>query len=251
LNDAAVLDVGSATDVGRVREANEDAMLTVPVDGANAGQTLVAVADGMGGHKAGEVASALAIKSLAETLGHVGESADVEPLLRQAIELANGTIWTAAARDADKEGMGTTLVCALISASGAAVIANVGDSRAYAYRAGTARLVTSDHTWVNQQVLSGEMSEREARVSPFRNLLTRSLGSAPRVESDVFRIDLAVGDALALVSDGVTGYLDERDVAVILRESASSQEAAQRLVQEAVDRGGADNATAVVVRRQR
>jgi protein phosphatase len=131
------------------------------------------------------------------------------------------------------------------------VIANVGDSRAYSVVDGEARLLTIDHTWVNQQVLSGQLSEREARVSPFRNMLTRSLGSAPRVEVDLFTgLQLAVGDALVLVSDGVTGYLDERDFSAMLQETSSAQEAAERLVQEAVARGGADNATAVVVRKQ-
>jgi serine/threonine protein phosphatase PrpC len=245
------LDIGMATDVGRVREANEDAWLAVRPDGARHGQLLVAVADGMGGHKAGEVASALAVETLERALKELDPTAAPDALLRQALELGNRNIWEAAAEDVDKEGMGTTLVAALLSSDGRAVIANVGDSRAYSVAAGKAKLVTSDHTWVNQQVLSGQMSEREARHSPFRNLLTRSLGSSPRVEVDLFEeLQLAPGDALVLVSDGVTGYLDERDVAVVLRESANAQAAAERLVAEAVERGGADNATAVVVRRR-
>src|SRR6202035_1870213 len=95
-------------------------------------------------------------------------------------------IWDAAALDVDKEGMGTTLVCALLTADGQAVIANVGDSRAYAYLGGGATLRTSDHTWVNEQVVAGLMTDGDARTSPFRNLLTRALGSTPRVEVDVF-----------------------------------------------------------------
>jgi serine/threonine protein phosphatase PrpC len=166
------------------------------------------------------------------------------------MELGNRTIWEAATADIDKDGMGTTLVCALLSSDGQAVIANVGDSRAYSVIGGQASLVTADHTWVNQQVLSGQMSERDARVSPFRNLLTRSLGNQPHVEVDLFtNVRLGTGDALVLVSDGVTGYLDERDVSMVLREASSAQEAAERLVEEAVERGGADNATAVVARR--
>jgi protein phosphatase len=142
-------------------------------------------------------------------------------------------------------------VAAHLSADGQIVIANVGDSRAYSVADGKARLVTSDHTWVNQQVLAGQMSEREARYSPFRNLLTRSLGGMPRVEVDLYTdLQLGVGDALVLVSDGVTGYLDEDDVSEVLREAGTAQEAAERLVKEAVARGGADNATAVVVRRR-
>ena len=252
LSDTALndLEIGSATDVGRVREANEDALLTLRPDGPRAGQLLVAVADGMGGHQAGEVASALAIESLGNALAQVEPNASPEVLLEHAVELANRTIWQAAAADAAREGMGTTLVCALVGPDGQVLVANVGDSRAYSVSAGQAELVTSDHTWVNQQVLSGQMTEREARVSPFRNLLTRSLGNAPQVEADLFALSLGTGDALVLVSDGVTGYLDEGDVASVLRHTGSAQEAAERLVTEAVNRGGADNATAVVVRRR-
>jgi protein phosphatase len=244
------LDVGSATDVGRVREANEDALLVVRPEGPRAGQLLVAVADGMGGHKAGEVAADLAIQSLGRAIDEHEPTAPGDTLLRSAVELGNRTILQAAAEDIAKDGMGTTLVCALVDGDGKAVIANVGDSRAYSVIGGKARLVTVDHTWVNQQVLSGQMSEREARHSPFRNLLTRSLGSTPRVEVDLFpEIELHPGDALVLVSDGVTGYLDERDFTAIMREATSAQTAAERLVEEAIERGGADNATAVVVRR--
>jgi protein phosphatase len=245
------LDIGLATDVGRVREGNEDALLAVLAEGARAGQVLVAVADGMGGHKAGEVASALAIEALERELAAADPAAAAETLLTDAALLGNRTIWDAASADVDKEGMGTTLVAALLTAGGVAVIANVGDSRAYVVAAGTATLITVDHTWVNQQVLSGLLSEADARVSPFRNLLTRTLGNAPRVEVDVFpSLQLAAGDALILVSDGVTGYLDEADFAAVMRTAASAQDAADRLVGEAVSRGGADNATAVVVRRR-
>ncbi len=243
------LDVGCATDVGRVREANEDSLLAIqPGDGG----WLVAVADGMGGHKAGEVASALAVDSLKSIVAGASGAApaSAEELLTRAVELANRTIWEAASDDVEKEGMGTTLVCAMVSRGGDVSIANVGDSRAYAVSGGSAELVTIDHTWVNQQVLGGQMSEREARVSPYRNLLTRSLGSTPRVQVDLFKgMKLAPGDALVLVSDGVTSYLDAKDVARFLRQSRNAQEAAETLVNEAVSRGGSDNATAVVVRR--
>ena len=244
------LDIGQATDVGRVREINEDALLAVAASGQRDGQMLVAVADGLGGHKAGEVASAIAVESLTRVLAETDAAATADELLVRAVELANRAIWEAAAKDAEKEGMGSTLVCALVNVAGDVVIANVGDSRAYSVSDGRAALVTSDHTWVNQQVQTGQMSEREARQSPYRNLLTRSLGGTPRVQVDLFRdLRLAPGDALVLVSDGVSGYLDAGDVSNVLRESDSAQAAAQTLVDEAVRRGGADNATAVVVRR--
>jgi protein phosphatase len=148
--------------------------------------------------------------------------------------------------------MGTTLVCALVTGSGEVTVANVGDSRAYTVTDGQARLVTVDHTWVTDQVVSGQLTEDEARHSPYRHLLTRSLGATPRVQVDVFGdLHLEVGDALVLCSDGVTTYLEAADVSQVLAESQTAQQAAERLVTLAVRRGGADNATAVVVRRTR
>ena len=245
------MDIGAATDVGRVRAGNEDALLVVHPRGARKGQVVVAVADGMGGHKAGEVASGLAVQSLQRAVDQADSAVPPDTLLANAAQLGNAEIWTAAADDIDKEGMGTTLVCALVEEDGRVVIANVGDSRAYAYVNGETVLVTEDHTWVNQQVMAGQMSQREARPSPFRNLLTRTLGNSPRVDVDVFSgLQLETGDALVLVSDGVTGYLDESDFSEVLQEMASAQAAAEQLVHEAVNRGGADNATAVVVRRR-
>jgi protein phosphatase len=246
-----LMDIGTATDVGRVRAGNEDTLLAVRLDGARQGQVVVAVADGMGGHKAGEVASALAIAALERALQEDQPSSS-EDLLAYAAELGNRAIFEASAEDPDKEGMGTTLVCAVVNEEGNAVVVNVGDSRAYGYSSGQTVLITMDHTWVNQQVLAGEMSEREARVSPFRNLLTRTLGNYPEVEVDVFKGFQLIhpGDALVLVSDGVTSYLDEGDFSAVLAALPSAQDAAERLVLEAVRRGGADNATAVVVRRK-
>ena len=244
------LDIGQATDVGRVREANEDALLAKTRGNGHGKTVLIAVADGMGGHNAGEVASDLAVRALERALAEA-EPTQPAAWLTSAVERANRSIWEAAAQDVAKHGMGTTLVCALLGPAGETTIANVGDSRAYAVTGGRATLVTIDHTWVNQQVLDGAMSEREARRSPYRNLLTRSLGNTPEVEVDLFSgLQLESGDALVLVSDGVSGYLDEHDVAAIVRESATAQEAAERLVDEAVQRGGADNATAVVVRKR-
>jgi len=244
------MDIGSATDVGRVRETNEDSLLVVELRGQHHGQVLVGVADGMGGHNAGEVASALAVESIRRAMDAVAADDSPSDVLTRAVRLGNETIYQAAAEDPAKDGMGTTCVCALVDGDGQVVIANVGDSRAYAYVGGQVYLVTADHTWVNEQVLAGVMSQREARVSPFRNLLTRTLGNSPSVDVDVFTgLQLEPGDGLVLVSDGVTGYLDEGDILSVLAEAASAQQAAERLVAEAVNRGGADNATAVVVRR--
>jgi protein phosphatase len=244
------MDIGTATDVGRVRETNEDALLVLELGGSRQGQVVIGVADGMGGHNAGEVASALAVESVRRFASDAETSLSASDVLEKAIWLGNETIWNAAAEDAAKDGMGTTMVCALADANGRVVVANVGDSRAYAYLGGQIHLVTADHTWVNEQVLAGVMSAREARTSPFRNLLTRTLGNSPHVDVDLFTgLHLETGDGLILVSDGVTGYLDESDFGAALAETTEAQATAERLVAEAVQRGGADNATAVVLRR--
>ncbi len=245
------MDIGSFTDVGRVREGNEDSLLVVAPDGSRKGQVVVAVADGMGGHNAGEVASAMAVDSLRRVVEQSEPTLAPDTLLSNGVSLGNQTIWDAAAEDLAKDGMGTTLVCAFLDEAGNVVIANVGDSRAYAYLGGEVHLVTADHTWVNEQVLAGLLSPSDARTSPYRNLLTRTLGNAPRVDVDLFRgLHLDAGDGLILVSDGVTGYLDEADFRTALQETDSAQAAAERMVNQAVQRGGADNATAVVVRRR-
>jgi PPM family protein phosphatase len=244
------MDIGSFSDVGRVREGNEDALLVMDPAGPRLGQVVVAVADGMGGHNAGEVASAIAVDALRRVVEEAEPSLEAEELLTNGVSLGNQSIWDAAAEDIDKDGMGTTLVCASVDDAGKVVIANVGDSRAYAYLSGQVRLVTADHTWVNEQVVAGYLSPSDARTSPYRNLLTRTLGNAPRVDVDTFTgLRLEAGDGLILVSDGVTGYLDEGDFTTVLQETDTAQAAAERLVNVAVDRGGADNATAVVVRR--
>jgi len=245
------MDIGAFSDVGRVREGNEDSMLVVEPDGPRQGQVVVAVADGMGGHNAGEVASAIAVDSLRRVVEEAEPTLDANELLTSGVSLGNRSIWDAAAEDVAKDGMGTTIVCAYLDETGKVVIANVGDSRAYAYIEGQVHLVTADHTWVNEQVLAGFLSPSDARTSPYRNLLTRTLGNGPRVDVDVFTgLQLGDGDGLILVSDGVTGYLEESDFTSVLREADTAQAAAERLVREAVERGGADNATAVVVRRR-
>jgi protein phosphatase len=236
------LDIGQATDVGRVRESNEDALLAADLGSA----VLAAVADGMGGHAAGEVASALAIKVLRDTFddtpGRSGEA------LRASIEAANEAVWEASLSQPRLEGMGTTLVAATVDAEGRTTIGNVGDSRAYVVDGPAARLVTHDHTWVAQQVALGALDEREAQRHPYRNILIRALGTADEVQVDLFD-DIAVGpgEALLLVSDGVTSHLEASDLAALLDRATSAQEAAESIVRQAVERGGSDNATAVVV----
>ena len=244
-------DIGTASDVGLVREGNEDAWLAI-ADGLETGgpasDVLIAVADGMGGHAAGEVASRTAVEALRDACLQLRDRPR-DQLLLDAVIHANRAVWEAASRNSEHAGMGTTLVCALLSPTGEAIVVNVGDSRAYVVDSSSARQVTTDHSWVVEQVQAGAMTPEEAATSPYRNVLTRSLGVAPAVEADLLDdVRLAHGQALVLCSDGVSGYLRGDDLPQVVGGAPTAQEAADALVRLAVSRGGADNATVVVAR---
>jgi protein phosphatase len=223
---------GVATDIGQVRDGNEDAYLVDP--------PLYAVADGMGGAKGGEVASQLALETV-EELFRAGDGT-----LTTQLEEANRVVFERAAGDQRLRGMGTTLTAALI-AGGAAHLAHVGDSRAYLSRAGTLRMLTRDHTLVSQMVAEGEISQAEAEVHPHRNVLTRVIGTEPDVEIDVDDVGLLEGDRLLLCSDGLTNMLTQDQIRAILESGGSPQEAADRLVRAANRAGGLDNITVLVL----
>jgi serine/threonine protein phosphatase PrpC len=226
------IDTGFATDVGRVREGNEDAMLIQP--------PLYAVADGMGGHRGGDVAAQLAIATL-EDLSKQGKGT-----LGEQVREANRIVFERAGEDQRLAGMGTTLTATLISSEGAH-LAHVGDSRAYLLRAGALRRLTEDHTLVNRMIRAGEITAAEAERHPHRNVLLRSLGTEPEVDVDEDTIALLEGDRLILCSDGLTVMLTEGQIKAILEAAESPQEAADRLVRTANRAGGVDNITVVVL----
>jgi protein phosphatase len=225
---------GAATDVGRVREGNEDAYL---VDDA---MGLVAVADGMGGHRAGEVASATALEALraAITSGRP---------LRESIEDANDAVFTKSRTDQDLHGMGTTLTAGTLVAGGTLLVGHVGDSRAYLLRDGEMRQITEDHSLVEELVREGRLTADEAAVHPQRSIITRALGLDLAVEVDVYPVELAPGDRLLLCSDGLTGMVQPDDIAATLRRESDPSRAAAQLVDLANHAGGEDNITVVVV----
>jgi PPM family protein phosphatase len=226
------IDAGVATDKGQVREGNEDAYLVEP--------PLYAVADGMGGHRGGEVASQLAL----ETIADLFRKGDV-PLADQ-VRQANRAVFERSGADRAVAGMGTTLTAALVQGDLAHLL-HVGDSRAYLLRAGTLRQLTEDHTLVNRMVKAGEITPEEAEVHPHRNVITRSLGTEADVDVDEQDVGLLDGDRLLLCSDGLTGMLSEAQIQAILEATTSAQEAADRLVRAANRAGGVDNITVVVL----
>lgn len=234
-----VLRSGSASDVGRVRSNNQDLALET--------SNLFAVADGMGGHVGGEVASRLAVQSLRQAFDRQPSAQG----LVDAIGAANQAVWTEGQEQADLRGMGTTLtVAALVQgAEGRDVLAlaNVGDSRAYVFADGQLSQVTSDHSLAEERVRQGAMTEQEAAVHPHRHILTRALGVGPGVDVDLWELDLKTGDRLLLCSDGLTNEVSDVEIADLLGQRSDPSDAARVLVDLANQHGGNDNITVVVV----
>jgi protein phosphatase len=224
---------GARSDVGRGRPENEDSFLVDPE------HRLYAVADGMGGHRAGEVASATAIETLmAAYLG--GQRID------EAVEAANAAVFAKAAENAAMRGMGTTLTAIAVQ-DGTAVVGHVGDSRAYLMRDGAVSQVTDDHSLVEQLVREGRLTPEEAQNHPQRAIITRALGIDADVDVDTFRVDLRPGDRLLICSDGLTNMLSDDTIGVTLRRHADPQQAADTLVDMANQAGGDDNITVVIL----
>jgi protein phosphatase len=223
------------TDVGRVRDGNEDAYLD---ETRRLG--VAAVADGMGGHRAGEVASATALESLRASI------AAGQPL-RDAIVDANHAVLERSVSDQELRGMGTTLTAGTIGTDGNLIVGHVGDSRAYLLHDGELTQITNDHSLVEELVRGGELTPEEAESHPRRSIITRALGIDPDVEVDVYPVQLQAGDRILLCSDGLTTMIRSDEIAGILIREPDPKRAAQLLVDAANAAGGEDNVTAVVV----
>jgi serine/threonine protein phosphatase PrpC len=240
------LNVAQRTDVGLKRDHNEDNVAyIIPKDEtilANKG-ALCIVADGMGGHAAGEVASEIAVATICN-MYYQNPELDVSTSLIYAIKQANANIYQHATEDASHNGMGTTSVVAVLRGN-TAYIANVGDSRCYMFRQGMVRQITQDHSWVAEQVRLGHMSEEQARTHGMRNVITRSLGPFPDVEVDVFVEQVEEGDIFLLCSDGLCGMISDMDMLRNIQQF-EPQECVFRLVECANANGGMDNITAIV-----
>jgi PPM family protein phosphatase len=232
---------GSATDVGRVRQENQDAVVTV--------SGLFIVADGMGGHRGGEVASELAADALERDFGGTVEDRSTDELVR-AVQRANEVVVSAASGDPELAGMGTTLCAmALVDADHdeRLAIVNVGDSRAYLLKSGELEQITDDHSLVATLERQGRLTRDEAAVHPQRNILTRALGIDARVMVDSWEVRPVPGDRYLLCSDGLFNEVDESRMAATLRKLADPGEASRELVRLANEGGGRDNISVVVV----
>ncbi len=242
------LSFGAKTDMGKVRENNEDKheffIAERESDLAAKGHVFV-VCDGMGGHEAGQCASEIATKTFIDVY-RSHPSADWRVAAQSAVTASTRFINDLSRAIPSRRGMGTTLVAVIIRQDKALVV-NVGDSRAYRLQSGVCEQLTTDHTWVEETVAAGMMSREEAEVHQYRHVITRALGTERDVACDLFEHDLADGDVYMICSDGVTNHVNDEQIRVTLA-GFSPSEASWKLVGDALVGGGSDNATVIVVR---
>ena len=231
------------TDVGIVRSGNEDNYLML------ADRGIFIVADGMGGHAAGEVASEMAVRLISRDLGTVRGLPDEEVAerMRQAIRGANAAIYERTLTEHDKRGMGTTAT-ALVLLPNRFLLGHVGDSRAYRLRDGRFEQLTKDHSYVQEQVDAGLLTPEQARVHPYSNVITRCVGANQDVIPDTYGGDLRAGDVVLLASDGLTGMLEDEHIHKILEAPGGPQDWVDAMINDANRRGGLDNITAILVK---
>ncbi|MEW5705628.1 MAG: Stp1/IreP family PP2C-type Ser/Thr phosphatase [Actinomycetota bacterium] len=229
------------TDVGKKRNLNEDSYL--------ANGTIFAVADGMGGHRAGEVASVIALDALRAGLGRRTKD-PAEKRLVDAIKFANKKVREKAIRDRTRFGMGTTLTAAFLHGE-KLYIGHVGDSRIYLLRDGKLKKLTNDHSLVAQMVESGQLKPEEAEVHPHKSIITRAIGSEADVEVDILIEDVMDNDRFLLCTDGLTTMLTDDEIAEVLRDIDDLNSACRELVDWANDRGGNDNITVILLESKR
>lgn len=247
------LDVYALSDVGRKREQNEDSFMTLPERG------VVAVCDGMGGHKAGEVASHAAVDAIEKVMAveppgpdYLSNHMGAEPLppirnLVRGIRLANRRIFRASAQAVRMRGMGTTVVAGVFT-PGQFAICHVGDSRCYLLRDSVIRRLTIDHSWMEELIASGELKKEDAENFPDRNFITRALGIRPAVKVDVSTEPVKKDDLYLFCSDGLSGMISDDEILETLLANPNLEKAAAALIERANSKGGDDNITVALVR---
>jgi protein phosphatase len=238
------LSVAAGTDVGRIRAGNEDSLYA----DADQERGLFIVADGMGGHAAGEVASEMAVQIVAREMAEIRDLTGQEVLdaLAESLRMANRAIYERTIVEADKQGMGTTASCLLLGAK-RWIIGHIGDSRVYLLRDGILRQLTKDHSYVQEQVDAGFLTPEQARYHPYSNVITRCVGANAAVEADVLTGELQNGDLFLVASDGLTGMVEDPQLKKIMESRGSPGRMVDAMINDANRRGGLDNITAIVV----
>lgn len=233
--------VVSKTHVGMVRPVNEDALLTT-------GPKLFAIADGMGGYAAGETASTEALKVLQQEAaafeGLTGNA--LNSALQTAVQKANAHIRQMAQTEAQYHDMGTTLVALYLTGDGRACAVNVGDSRLYSWADGALQQITRDHSYVAELVAKGEITPEEAFQHPKKNIILKAVGAEPQLDADVFSLQLVPQSKLLLCSDGLSDMVEDNQIAAILQDN-STEQAAELLLEAALDNGGRDNISLILI----
>jgi serine/threonine protein phosphatase PrpC len=238
------LKVGARSDVGMIRSGNEDNFFAE----ADERRGVFVVADGMGGHAAGEVASEMAVQIVARNLlafTSVLDRAAAERLA-QAMKDANRAIYDRMLAEVDKQGMGTT-ASVLVLSDNQFLIGQIGDSRIYLLRDGALTQLTKDHSYVQEQVDAGLLTPEQARYHPYSNVITRCVGASETVEADIYEGEMKPGDVYLLASDGLTGMVDDRRLQAMLLARSGPGRIVDALIAEANGRGGLDNITAIVI----
>ena len=239
------MQVWGVTDRGAVRQQNQDAYAARVLED---GRAIALVCDGMGGARAGNVASTMAVKLFMEEFLMPGQKDSVEEQMGHAASVANQAVFQRSATDPECAGMGTTMVAVLAGAE-EAVILNEGDSRCYHINDEGIVLVTRDHSLVEDLVERGELTREQARTHPHRNLITRALGAEPVLMADCFRQPLSPGDCLLLCSDGLSNVVNEQEMLYEVVHGGAPEQCYQRLLSIALSRGAPDNVTVVLMRR--
>lgn len=234
----------SVTNIGKRRKLNQDFVYTSEAPVGHL-PNLFIVADGMGGHNAGDYASRLAVETIVEEAA-VSAERKPEAVLRIAIEKANAMVKRSAEKAPELEGMGTTVVAA--SCEGRTLsVANVGDSRLYVVGAHEIRQITRDHSWVEDMVRSGGMAREEARNHPDKNIITRAIGAENSVKADFFSVTLREGDMILMCTDGLTNMLSDEEIRMVLDGARDIVEKAEELVRRANENGGRDNISVILI----
>lgn len=234
--------ISSATSTGKIRALNEDSFF---VSDTSDGTVLAVVADGMGGHNAGEVASAEMVNMLKNSVFSAGT--DAKTVLLDAIECANNAIYKMSVRSPQLHGMGTTVTACVIT-DGKVTAAQVGDSRLYLIRDGEITQITKDHSLVEMLIESGSITKEDAKHHPQKNVITRAIGTDSTVQADIYEFNATPGDTVLLCSDGLVNMVEDEKILSLITETEDFETLAGNLVNEAENAGGVDNITAVLIR---
>lgn len=233
------MDYGYLTDPGKVRDHNEDSVIVVK---NLSNEYMLAVADGMGGHRGGEIASSIAISHIGKRfseISSIGNKEDAVNWIKDVVSEANVLIYKYTSENPESTGMGTTLVLSVLTKD-FLLFGNIGDSSGYVLKNEKLHKITTDHTLVNLLVKSGELTEEEAKDHPRKNVLMRALGATTTVEMDIFDVETDV-DGIMLCSDGLTNMLDDEQIAKVLNEKSSIDDRLKKLIIKGNNRGGTDN----------